>query len=265
MGSAAFSSDKQVRLHLDLDQSTKNATITIEGPADVWFAIGFDAANMADAPYTIVIEEENVMERKLANHMPGTQLVNTVDVISNTVRSAPEAAPVKLNHLGQPLGKDMPSKNWQSCQNACSKHSSCTAWTFTPSHFSTPYNIADGSCTLRSKRKAGSTFTSSGWIDGMYSGEKRVGASNVRTVVMKRALEGQYFTFDATRGSLPFIAAYGQGSQFSYHGPKSRGGSQITMVEVGAPVCVCVRGIQWVGPLMASLGLTIAKITQLRL
>ena len=259
MGSAAFSSDSQVQLHLDLDQATKNATITIAGPADVWFAVGFNAANMADAPYTIVVDGEGVVsERKLGNHMPGTQLASTVDVISNTDSPASEVPPVKLNHAGKPLADDTPSSDRRLARRMSNNAMFCLTLTL---NFTTPYNLADGACTLRSSSSLG--FTSSGWIDGMYSGEKRLGASNVRTVILRRALVGasaSYFTFDPTRGSLPFIAAYGQSATFSYHGPKSRGGETVTMVEVGAPICVC-KGKN--GRVMASFpGLQLPKLSR---
>merc|ERR1719242_493452 len=42
-----------VNLTLALDHA---ATITLSGPADAWFGIGFDATRMADKPYTIVVD-----------------------------------------------------------------------------------------------------------------------------------------------------------------------------------------------------------------
>ena len=37
---------------------------------------------------------------------------------------------------------------------------------------------------------------------------------------------------------MPFIEAVGTSSAYEYHG-KSRGGGALTLVEAGAPVCVC--------------------------
>ena len=86
-----------------------------------------------------------------------------------------------------------------------------------------------------------------GWVDGMWSGEKAQGG-HIRTLVLRRPLQGaspDYFTFQPSASALPFIAASGQSGSFSYHGPKSRGGGVLVMVEEGAPVCVC-RGARQV-------------------
>jgi len=47
----ADSATHDLTLDLDLDGNTGNATITISGPSDVWFGVGFDAHTMADEPY----------------------------------------------------------------------------------------------------------------------------------------------------------------------------------------------------------------------
>jgi len=62
-----------------------NVTITMSGPADVWFAVGFNAKVMATSPYTIVVTPDLVMERKLANHQPGKALAQEITVLKNTV------------------------------------------------------------------------------------------------------------------------------------------------------------------------------------
>ena len=49
------------------------ATITLEGPRDVWYGLGFHALAMGDEPWTIIVSGNgSVMERKLASHQPGT-------------------------------------------------------------------------------------------------------------------------------------------------------------------------------------------------
>jgi len=67
------------------------ATITLSGPADAWFAVGLNAKLMADAPYTIIVNDTGVQERKIgtcgteAEHCPGTALASSVTVVSKTV------------------------------------------------------------------------------------------------------------------------------------------------------------------------------------
>jgi hypothetical protein len=67
------------------------ATITISGPADKWFAVGWNAVVMSDSPYTIVVNSTSVTERKLgtcgseAEHCPGDLLAPSVKVESTSV------------------------------------------------------------------------------------------------------------------------------------------------------------------------------------
>eukprot|EP00946_MAST-07B_sp_MAST-7B-sp1_P003171 g3171.t1 len=206
-------------VHLDLDGSTGNATITLVGPPGRWFGIGFNASAMSDLPYTITVEGDKVTERKLGNHMPGSPLKASVEVLSNMLVPA------------------------------------CHAWTYLPLRFTTPYNIADGTCRLRASGAEG--FTTDGWMDGMFSGviDRDSDKSKIRTVVLRRPLVGlteDHFTFDPSAASFRFIDAVGTTPTFQYHG-KSRGGGSIIMVEEGAPVCVCrgktqggsINGIPW--------------------
>eukprot|EP01084_Bolivina_argentea_P258906 436666_1 len=65
--------------------------ITISGPNDVWFGIGFNAVAMNDQPYVIVINSTDVWEQKIgtcgseADHCPGIRLNKTIKLLSNTV------------------------------------------------------------------------------------------------------------------------------------------------------------------------------------
>jgi len=69
----------QLALSLDADK----ATITLTGPADVWFGVGFGARAMADAPWTVIVDGSGkVSERKLADHAGGTEIQSTVTVVS---------------------------------------------------------------------------------------------------------------------------------------------------------------------------------------
>ena len=73
---------------LELDENSKQATITMSGPNGKYFSVGFNAPNfaMSDKPYTIVVDGTgNVSERKLGDHDPGTVIEQSVAVTSNTV------------------------------------------------------------------------------------------------------------------------------------------------------------------------------------
>mmetsp|Transcript_19740 Transcript_19740/g.44426 ORF Transcript_19740/g.44426 Transcript_19740/m.44426 type:complete len:904 (+) Transcript_19740:70-2781(+) len=67
------------------------ATITVSGPADVWFGVGLNATQMADSPYTLIVNETGVLEQKIgtcgseAEHCPGDRLRASVTMVSNTV------------------------------------------------------------------------------------------------------------------------------------------------------------------------------------
>ena len=55
-----------------VDSRNDKVTITLVGPADRWFAIGFDAVSMRSAPHTVVVDELGaVRERKLKYHAAG--------------------------------------------------------------------------------------------------------------------------------------------------------------------------------------------------
>jgi len=71
--------------------SNGNATITLTGPAAVWFGVGLDAQNMADSPYTLVVNASGVTEHKIgtcgseAEHCPGDILDSSIRMVSNEV------------------------------------------------------------------------------------------------------------------------------------------------------------------------------------
>ena len=82
--------------HIAGDVSTKAssgvATITLNGPADAWFGIGFNAVVMSNAPYTILVNSTNVWEQKIgtcgseAEHCPGDLLAPELKVVSSTTK-----------------------------------------------------------------------------------------------------------------------------------------------------------------------------------
>ena len=87
VGNASF--DIGVNATVQLNATT--ATITLSGPADAWFGIGFNALAMADSPYTIRANSTGVYEQKIgtcgseAEHCPGTPLNTSVSIISSKV------------------------------------------------------------------------------------------------------------------------------------------------------------------------------------
>jgi len=85
-----------VHLGVKVDSPNDLVTINVTGPADVWFGVGFNATQMKDSPWAIVVEpssgassaDATVTERKLADQNPGKQLASSVTVTSHTVDTA---------------------------------------------------------------------------------------------------------------------------------------------------------------------------------
>ena len=67
------------------------ATITLSGPAEGWFAVGFNAQVMSDSPYTLMANSTDVWEQHLgtcgseAEHCPGDLLASSIKVVSKSV------------------------------------------------------------------------------------------------------------------------------------------------------------------------------------
>ena len=82
-----------VKLGVKVDMPGDVVTINMTGPADVWFGVGFNATQMKDSPWAIIVEpssgassaDATITERKLADQNPGTQLAASVSVVSHTV------------------------------------------------------------------------------------------------------------------------------------------------------------------------------------
>ena len=46
--------------------------MTLSGPSDVWFGVGFNASTMGDLPYAVIVDGQgNVQERKMGDHVIG--------------------------------------------------------------------------------------------------------------------------------------------------------------------------------------------------
>eukprot|EP00040_Diaphanoeca_grandis_P018294 m.96161 g.96161 ORF g.96161 m.96161 type:complete len:848 (-) comp26871_c0_seq2:157-2700(-) len=75
-----------VDLSVHLDSVTDTVTITMAGPSAVWFGVGFNASEMSDEPWAVIVDGTGaVTERKLIDQQQGTLLTATVTVVSNKV------------------------------------------------------------------------------------------------------------------------------------------------------------------------------------
>jgi len=67
---------------------TNIVNISISGPSEYWFGVGFNASIMDNLPYAIIVDGNgNVQERKLANHDPGDVIQSSVKVLTNNVNN----------------------------------------------------------------------------------------------------------------------------------------------------------------------------------
>jgi hypothetical protein len=77
-----------VTLALEVDGMTNIVNISISGPSEYWFGVGFNASIMDNLPYAIIVDGNgNVQERKLANHDPGDVIQSSVKVLTNNVNN----------------------------------------------------------------------------------------------------------------------------------------------------------------------------------
>jgi hypothetical protein len=103
----------------------------------------------------------------------------------------------------------------------------------------TPYTfIVDGSGAVTERRlgnhEAGTQLNSTAKVLSSSIANGR------RMIVLERPLVGatpQHLSFDPSVGGLPYIAAVGTSGTLGYH--KARGGGDIMLVQVGAPLCIC--------------------------
>eukprot|EP01050_Picozoa_sp_SAG11_P040134 SAG11_NODE_17281_length_523_cov_0.849057_1_plen_174_part_11 len=83
----AGATDSLVFVSVSLDATKNAATITLTGPADVWFGAGFGSANMVGT-YAVIVEAGgagSVSERKLGQHLAGTELKASLKVMRSSV------------------------------------------------------------------------------------------------------------------------------------------------------------------------------------
>jgi len=78
----------------------KMAHISMSGPADVWFGVGFGTSVMTSA-YAIIVDGVGVVsERKLGAHAPGSALKPTLTVISSSVAAGIRTVEVARHVVG---------------------------------------------------------------------------------------------------------------------------------------------------------------------
>jgi len=82
-------SESLVNVSLALSTTSSQATITLTGPTDVWFGVGFGSSAMKDRPWAVIVDGlGNVTERKLADQGGGDLLPLSVDIVSSSVIGA---------------------------------------------------------------------------------------------------------------------------------------------------------------------------------
>lgn len=93
-----------VRVTVAIDTSRDLVRITLNGPSDVWFGVGFGAQLMRDKPWAIIVEgdEGTVMERKLEDHAGGTSVTPpSIHVESDTVEGGRRTVAVTRSLKGK--------------------------------------------------------------------------------------------------------------------------------------------------------------------
>ena len=71
-------SSSLVDLNVDIDESNDKVTITMTGPDDVWFGVGFNAQAMKDSPWAIIVEPSESAQSavKLSEYRLSDQGIN---------------------------------------------------------------------------------------------------------------------------------------------------------------------------------------------
>ena len=88
------STSSLVDIGVTIDAAKDLVTITLTGPAAVWFGVGFNAQVMKDGPWAIIVEAPStatgapvVSERKLADQNSGVALASSIKVVSTSVKN----------------------------------------------------------------------------------------------------------------------------------------------------------------------------------
>ena len=139
----------------------KQVTIELVGPANVWFGVAFNAKQMSDLPYTIVVNGTGqVNELKMANHLPGTSLLRSINVTENRVINSTRY--IKIIRAIQGRTKDYYTFN--------NKQSDIPLLTAVGSTKSYSVHKAKSGYTIRMKSMGGSTCICNSGISGNING-----------------------------------------------------------------------------------------------
>ena len=74
-----------VSIQMSVEKGTVQITLT--GPNNVWYGVGFNTISMSNSPYAMIVGgvKGAVTEHRLGQHQAGTVLSNSVHILSNTV------------------------------------------------------------------------------------------------------------------------------------------------------------------------------------
>jgi len=97
-----YKSDGGISVSVFVDIEFNEVTITMSGPSDVWWGVGFDQTTMHQL-YTIVVYEDGttIEERRLASFSKGVSLTQVISVESNTDDGVVRTLVVKRPRLGE--------------------------------------------------------------------------------------------------------------------------------------------------------------------
>lgn len=105
-GNSYFNQENiNLSITIDLQNNiSEQLEITLIGPNDYWFGLGFNASLMADLPYTIIVDGYgNIYEYKLGNHILGTMLKPSLKLkhtsTNNNLRTVVLTRPLNLNDV----------------------------------------------------------------------------------------------------------------------------------------------------------------------
>ena len=139
----------------------KQVTIELVGPANVWFGVAFNAKQMSDLPYTIIVNGTGLVnELKMANHLPGTSLLRSINVTENRVINSTRY--IKIIRAIQGRTKDYYTFN--------NKQSDIPLLTAVGSTMSYSVHKAKSGYTIRMKSMGGSTCICNSGISGNING-----------------------------------------------------------------------------------------------
>ena len=75
-----------ISLEVEVNKTTEIVNFTFKGPESRYYAVGFDALSMSDAPYTLLTQEATVQERKLTGgRSSGNLLAPAITLVSDEV------------------------------------------------------------------------------------------------------------------------------------------------------------------------------------